>query len=957
MISADFARFMEEVHGHPPFAWQSKIVEDTLGRGTWPALVDVPTGLGKTSMLDVAVFLLALGVDGSGPAGLGRRRIFLVVDRRIVVDQAFEHGKQIAAALTNPAPGSVCAEIAARLQNLSSRPASEPPLEVVRMRGGVTWDAAWLPRPDIPAIVTGTVDQIGSRFLFRGYGVSRGRRPIDAALVGTDSLIMIDEAHLAQVFAASLESVKEYEVNALGLPSASVIHLSATAAAKPKEWVADFDEETHLADIVARRRLEAPKRLTLRFLAEEGKKPTEAAAVIAELAAKNADRDGARVLVVCNTVDRARQVHGSLHKKGATPAGTEVLLLIGRSRPLDRERLTEQVTELFGAGRSSSPGSAILVATQTVEVGIDLDATDLVTETASWDALVQRIGRVNRRGLWEESSVVVVEDGDDKAPVYGESKSATAEFLRGQALGGVLDVSPRALRHLSVPDGVLAQPPLAPWLLPAHLDAWARTSPAPSNDPPIDPYLHGVNKVVAPVTLTWRDGLLDSEGTPVEAASIGSVLEVVPVRAEECIEVPINAVHAWLTSKKTIPVSDLDDPFDDVPFGDPKTSKEVLRRSFEGSWEWADAGRLRPGDVVVVPSEHGGLDESGWQPDSQKQVTDVGELAALRRGQVILRLDHRLPDRLGLTAPIDLFDLVREWRNTDEPEERIATEKALVNLVDAWFHEAGTAGAWTESDHADLREALGRGVTIVNPGSEADSVGLAVPVLVGTAAADDWRSIDESDDAGSSTLANRVTLGQHLDAVANRADAIAERLGLPQELRRAVVDASRWHDLGKVDERFQAMLFEGNSLAAELADEPLAKSGMPPGNRQQHAHARKLSKLPSGARHEAWSEVLVAKYLDSLEHPYEGDEELVRHLVASHHGHGRPLLPPVDDRGTANLEAQVDGVYVVADLPRGVRLSDADRFARLNRRYGHWGLALLETVVRCADMTVSSEGS
>ena len=79
--------------------------------------------------------------------------------------------------------------------------------------------------------------------------------------------------------------------------------------------------------------------------------------------------------------------------------------------------------------------------------------------------------------------------------------------------------------------------------------------------------------------------------------------------------------------------------------------------------------------------------------------------------------------------------------------------------------------------------------------------------------------------------------------------------------------------------------------------------------------------------------------------------------MASHHGHARPLLPPVDDHGTAKLEASIDGTSVVVDLPRGVRLSDADRFARLNRRYGRWGLALLETVVRCADMTVSSEGS
>ena len=84
---------------------------------------------------------------------------------------------------------------------------------------------------------------------------------------------------------------------------------------------------------------------------------------------------------------------------------------------------------------------------------------------------------------------------------------------------------------------------------------------------------------------------------------------------------------------------------------------------------------------------------------------------------------------------------------------------------------------------------------------------------------------------------------------------------------------------------------------------------------------------------------------------------LLHHLVASHHGHARPFLPPVLDTGEHTLEAVVDGVPVVSALPTSVRLSDAERFSQLNARYGRWGLALLEAIVRCADMTVSSEGS
>lgn len=51
MKTTDFTQFMQEVHEHPPFPWQSAAVEQAVEKGTWPALVDVPTGLGKTSKI------------------------------------------------------------------------------------------------------------------------------------------------------------------------------------------------------------------------------------------------------------------------------------------------------------------------------------------------------------------------------------------------------------------------------------------------------------------------------------------------------------------------------------------------------------------------------------------------------------------------------------------------------------------------------------------------------------------------------------------------------------------------------------------------------------------------------------------------------------------------------------------------------------------------------------------
>lgn len=132
---------------------------------------------------------------------------------------------------------------------------------------------------------------------------------------------------------------------------------------------------------------------------------------------------------------------------------------------------------------------------------------------------------------------------------------------------------------------------------------------------------------------------------------------------------------------------------------------------------------------------------------------------------------------------------------------------------------------------------------------------------------------------------------------------------------------------------------------------------MPAGDRRAHREAHRRSGMPCGARHEAWSAALVEAYLASRQAPYDGDVDLLVHLVASHHGHGRPLLPIVVDDGQQALVAEVDGHRVSADLPKVVDLTSAERFEVLNRRYGRWGLAMLETIVRSADMTISGDGS
>lgn len=92
---------------------------------------------------------------------------------------------------------------------------------------------------------------------------------------------------------------------------------------------------------------------------------------------------GKKVLVVCNTVKRAQQLYSMIECENKK-------LLHGRFILKDREKIESGIME-------SIPD--VLVATQVVEVSLDLDFDTIFTEPAPIDALIQRFGRVNRKGI------------------------------------------------------------------------------------------------------------------------------------------------------------------------------------------------------------------------------------------------------------------------------------------------------------------------------------------------------------------------------------------------------------------------------------------------------------------------------------------------------------------------------------------------------------------------------
>lgn len=969
-----FAQFYREVHGYPPFEWQKALCAEVLERG-WPEAIDIPTGLGKTSAVDVAVYVLAARVAAS------RRRTFFVVDRRIVVDEAYEHARAIRKALGHPGSEAVRAvadalrPVPAPLPDRSGAAVPVMPLEVERMRGGVEWSSRWSSRPDQPLVVTSTIDQLGSRLLFRGYGCSKHWRPIDAALVGIDSLVIIDEAHLAAPLVETLRAAQAFDqpTDPLSVSPPHVVVMSATVPAGPEP----FRLPDLLGD-VERRRLGARKSLHLVEVGASRSKASEQTAAAMVHLADAAASPGLVVALVCNTVHRARLAFDELGSRH----GEDVLLLTGRVRPVDRDLLLAQWLPLIRTERERRPGAAPLfvVATQTIEVGANVDFDVLISESASLDALTQRLGRLNRTADSPADPplafVVHHQTTPDDDPVYGAARNATwaalAEFAPVQSvprqglppLERGLDASPAALAGLRAALGRTVATPLSPppartpQLFEWMVDRWSHTSPEPLQDVPVGPFLHGVDRASPSVRLAWRQAL-DHLGT--DEGSLRAVADYLadrPPRPHEMVEVPLPAARAWLQSL----VASADDAtlavaaaaIADVPDAsreeDAGAGSAVAFRRGADIWEPVEAGRLRPDDDLVVPSSYGGLDLFGWAPASRKPVADVDCLGPGRR--------RRGP---GGRAGAPRFDLLAENARLLLAREGCPVPDALQGstaelcrrLVDAEDEGAVDQDA-AAAVMAAIREAAGASTQLGGALARLEQASAAA--YAGDAPDGRWLTWEPSglvrggdDGPFDSSTGSQVTLDRHHRAVADRARTFATSLGLPGPLAEAVVLAAGWHDLGKCDPRFQAEL-HGHALMAEVGS-ALAKSGM---SRRQATQARRRSGYPGDMRHEAFS-ALAVKGRAAV--PAGVDHDLVVHLVASHHGRARPLLPPVVDPAPVRYWVEVDGQLVEVSTGSTVDWDHPARFAALQDRYGRWGLALLETVVRLADICCSEEGS
>ena len=269
MAGLEFGAAFRALTDHEPLRWQRRLFERLRSGQGIPRVCDLPTGLGKTSVIPIWVAALARQRQ-DGSVTLPRRLVY-VVNRRTVVDQASSVVDQMRERLLAPSDPrwsiheDALRSIAGALQELAATGGSL--LAVSTLRGEMADNEEWKADPARPAIIVGTIDMIGSKLLFSGYGDGRYRRPQHAGLIGQDSLIIHDEAHLTPAFSDLLRHLHEVQRECAEPRPVSVMELSATSRALGDDVLKlELEDEK---DKVVTDRLDAKKMLRLHDVDDE----------------------------------------------------------------------------------------------------------------------------------------------------------------------------------------------------------------------------------------------------------------------------------------------------------------------------------------------------------------------------------------------------------------------------------------------------------------------------------------------------------------------------------------------------------------------------------------------------------------------------------------------------------------------------------------------------------------
>lgn len=550
----DFDAWFEKLTGNKPFPYQHRLALSE----EWPQIAGIPTGAGKTAAAVLAWLWKRQHGTAGQKANTGRRLVYCL-PMRVLVDQTLHV-----------------------VQGWLRKADSNADIAVHTLMGGAV-QTDWVLHPDREAILIGTQDMLLSRALNRGYGSARGRWPQEFALLHNDCLWVVDEVQLMGVGLATTAQLAGFRHEKTVGP-AHTLWMSATVQ---PAWLATVDhpqpaipfglEPAEVADkdSVLGRVLHAPKTMAPLGVPRDGKVAAEILKLHQEPLTQGL------TLAVCNTVKHAVEVFNELVKLRKASLIPELVLLHSRFRQGDRDA---------GLHKVLSPvptGGRIVVSTQVIEAGVDLSASLLVTDLAPWASMIQRLGRLNRKGEYANAKAFWVDVDKNPAPYLATELDQARHYLTqlGEKHHSVAPVDLPPVQEAPPSGHLLRRRDLS--------DLFDTTPDLAGHDTDVSRYIR--ENEDHDVQVFWRvlpEGMknLDEQPEP---------------RREELCPVPIGDFKKWLKGGES--------------------SKPAWYWDFlESRWLRARENEVYPGQVFLLSCKDGGYSTTvGWSPSEKDNVGPV----------------------------------------------------------------------------------------------------------------------------------------------------------------------------------------------------------------------------------------------------------------------------------------------------------------------------------------------
>lgn len=1038
-LTARFEEFVAAVHPtgddqpvRKPYRWQIRLMLYVAEHGYWPQGIGAPTASGKTCVIDVHVFLNAMAglVSAEGSAESQKlagvplqripRRLALTVNRRSLVDDQFDEASALQKKMQAKNGENDGLDIYRRGLDLRSaindglQPESPSPRMIaVELRGGISPDREWRYYPQACAVICATPDMFGSRLLFRGYGTSRTMRSLEAGLLAYDTVLIVDEAHLSRQLlktarqVARIENMAEKPLTRRIAPL-QVVETTATPASGDAHDTVSVEEADFDIDSALKKRLCTPKFVSANLDFKKSKDEIDAiVSKCVELIHDNEEADrlsnsDPHVLgCVLNTLDKGKAVAKALAKQCKKEGiHRPIDVYVGPMRAYDKRKVAEKLRNLSSMDLQDAP--CCIIGTQTLEVGIDVDFANMVTEIAPGSALVQRAGRVNRRGMRSEGSVHVFgldlqqfnekKQAQQASPYMPEDIYAAQDWLNSLKTeeAGDPDISAWALNMSGspIPGGKPGR------LLFQRLEPWdVENLSVTDEDLCADISMADLQQGHSDLNIWLRDDLRSEDREisvavrhlPWDDALAIKLLEVTQPENDELFPIRkwygLTKFFEELTNKsakaevvfeeetdsdkKIVHTVKIDHRVFRYRASDPEGHRVVCMHN-------AKQGTVQSGDVLIFDdyekvfstfSEGAAV----FDPEGSETAVDVFNQC----GSSVLITDSATHNGTGIDKAfqrireIEEEDLSRNGEEVSEAAEedmqkslQVLRAAAVEESVEGGEHEECSLILRADEDfeirYVDVNgNAIQRDVQWVVssasenvPNSESDqeilTPGKEKTLFLGG-------GLNNSD-------GHRRKEG-HQDHVACRAQALGALVGLDPTMVEDLRIAGEYHDEGKKDERFQKLLRNDRKTKD---GELLAKSRF----LMSHSRERELRNTYElhGWRHEQRS---VAEFQcayenhEQLKALSEFDKQLIERLIGTSHGHGRATfryetayLLPQEKYDFLNVSPELNDI--------SKRLFDSGEWETIidhtNQRYGFWGISYLEALLRAADITCSKEG-